>query len=194
MPIEVIATPNAADANSFITLAEYAFYHERRLPLDPPVVVTGDVAARNVIMATRVLSSMIVARKTIRWDKAGNPYYYTSRAWTGSISTLTQALAWGRKGMLDRLGRAIAENAIPIELKDATSELAGQLGLGDRTLDNDVKVQGITSIKAGSVSLTFKEIIEAQVLPDMVLNLMPHGWFTDEIVDYGVSPIVFEAV
>lgn len=194
MPIEVIATPNAEDANSFITLEEYAYYHERRLPLDPPVVVVGDVAARNVIMATRVLSSMIVARRSIRWDKAGKAYYYTSRAWTGSISTPTQALAWGRKGMLDRLGRAIAENVIPIELKDATSELAGQLGLGDRTLDNDVKVQGITSIKAGSVSLTFKEMIDAQVLPDMVLNLLVPSWLTDEVVDYGVSPVVFAAI
>lgn len=194
MAIEVIATPNAANANSFVTLEEYAYYHERRLPLDPPVVVTGDVAARNVIMATRVLSSMIVARKSIRWDKAGNPYYYTSRAWTGEIATSTQSLAWGRKGMLDRLGRVIAENVIPQELKDSTSELAGQLGLGDRTLDSDVKVQGITSIKAGSVGLTFKETIETQVLPDAVLNLMPPSWLTDEIITYGVEEIVFAAV
>lgn len=194
MPIEVIATAGASNANSFITLAEYAYYHERRLPLDPPVVVTGDIASRNVIAATRVLSSMIVARKSLRWDKEGKPFYYTSRTWTGVVATDTQALVWPMKGMYDRLGRAIAENVIPQELKDATSELAGQLGNSDRTLDNDIVVQGITSIKAGSVSLTFKEMIQAQVLPDAVLNLMPPSWFTDEIVSYATQELIFAAV
>lgn len=194
MAIDVIATPNAADANSFITLAEYAYYHERRLPLDPPVVVTGDIAARNVIMATRVLSAMIQPRKTLRWDKDGKPYYYTSRTWTGTIATDTQALAWGREGMFDSLGRAIPSNVIPQELKDATAEFAGQLGNSDRTLDSEIAVKGVTSIKAGSVAMTFKEMVTAQVLPDMVLNLMPVSWFTDEIVSYGTRTVLFEAV
>lgn len=194
MAIDVIHEANSATANSFISLAEYAYYHERRLPLDPPVVVTGDVAARNVIMATRVLSAMIQPRKTLRWDKDGKPYYYTSRTWTGTIATDTQALAWGREGMYDNLGRAILDNVIPLELKDATAEFAGQLGNGDRTLDSDIAVQGITSIKAGSVALTFKEMVQAQVLPDMVLNLMPVSWLTDEIVSYGVRNVLFEVV
>lgn len=72
---------------------------------------------------------------------------------------------------------------IPQALKDALSELAGQLGNADRTLDNDVVVQGLTSIRAGSVSLTFKDIIESRVLPDAVWNLMPPSWFTDELIE-----------
>lgn len=194
MPIEVIHEANDPDANSFISLDEYAYYHERRLPLDPPVVVTGDIAARNVIMATRVLSAMIQPRRTLRWDKEGKPYYYTSRTWTGTIATDTQALAWGREGMFDSLGRAIAANVIPQELKDATAEFAGQLGNTDRTLDSDIAVQGITSIKAGSVALTFKDMVQAQVLPDMVLNLMPVSWLTNEIVSYGTREVLFEVV
>jgi hypothetical protein len=195
MPIEVIHTANASDANSFVSLVEYAYYHERRLPLDPPVVVTGDVAARNVIMATRVLSGMSSPRKTLRWDKNGKPYYYTSRAWLGEIATEEQSLAWGRIGLFDSLGRVILSTVIPQELKDATSELAGQLGsLGDRTLDNDIKVQGITRIKAGSVELGFKEIIESQVLPDAVMNLIPDSWLSEEIVDYAMQSFIFEAL
>lgn len=195
MPIEVIATPNAANANSLITLAEYAYYHERRLPLDPPVVTTGDIAARNVIMATRVLSAMAVARKSLRWDRNGKPYYYTSRQWQGTLATDTQALAWGRIGMYDRLGRLIPSDSIPQELKDATAELAGQLGNSDTTLDNDISVQGITSIKAGSVALTFKDMIESHVLPEMVINLLVPSWFTDEIISYSVtSNFIFESV
>jgi hypothetical protein len=194
MAIEVIATPNAANANSFITLAEYAYYHERRLPLDPPVITTGDVAARNVIMATRVLSAMAVARKSLRWDRNGKPFYYTSKSWTGTIATDTQALAWGRIGMYDRLGRLIPSDSIPQELKDATAELAGQLGNSDTTLDNDIQVQGITSIKAGSVALTFKDMIESHVLPDFVIQLMPDSWFTSEKITYATQSFLFEAV
>lgn len=195
MPIEVIHTANQTDSNSFVSLAEYAYYHERRIPLDPPVTVTGDVAARNVIMATRVLSSMASARKTLRWDKNGKPYYYTSRAWLGELATETQALAFGRSGLYDSLGRVILSTVIPQELKDATSELAGQLGsLGDRTLDNDIKVQGITRIKAGSVELGFKEIIESQVLPDAVMALIPNSWLSDEIIDYALQEFIFEAI
>jgi hypothetical protein len=70
---------------------------------------------------------------------------------------------------------------IPQELKEATAEFAGQLGLGDRTLDNDVIIQGITSVKAGSVSVGFKNEIIAQVIPDAVYNLMPQSWLTDEL-------------
>jgi hypothetical protein len=194
MPIDVIHEANSATANSFISLSEYAFYHERRLPLDPPVVVIGDIAARNVIMATRVLSAMIQPRKTLRWNKEDKPYYYTSRTWTGTIATITQALAWGRNGMYDTLGRLILPTVIPQELKDATSELAGQLGNSDRTLDSDIAVQGITSIRAGSVALTFKEMVQAQVLPDMVLNLMPVSWLKDEIVSYATKTFLFEVV
>lgn len=195
MAITIIATPGAADANSFCTLAEANTYFDTRLALDPAWVTTGDPSARLLIMAQRVLSSMIVARKTLRWDKEGKPFYYTSRSWTGGgVVTSTQALIWPMKGMFDRLGRAIAENVISQELKEAQAELAGQLGIADRTLDSDIAVQGITSIKAGSVALTFKEMVQAQVLPDAVIAIMPPSWFTDELIDYSTQAMVFAAV
>lgn len=71
---------------------------------------------------------------------------------------------------------------IPQNLKDATAEMAGQLGNADRTLDNDVIVQGLTSVRAGSVALTFKDMIEARVLPDAVWDLMPPSWFSPEVI------------
>lgn len=194
MPITVIATPNAADANSLISLDDYALYHSLRMPLDPPVVVTGDIAARNVIFATRVLSSMIQPHRSLRWDRNGKPYYYTSRAWTGAVATSTQSLAWGRTGMYDELGRVIALDSIPQRLKDATSELAGQLQNADTTLDNQVIAQGVTSVKAGSVSLTFKEMIDSKVLPDAVLALLVPSWLTDEQVEWAGHKLLFEAV
>jgi hypothetical protein len=71
----------------------------------------------------------------------------------------------------------------PSALMEATAELAGQLGITDRTLDNDVITQGITSVKAGSVAVTFKNEIIAQVIPDAVYNLMPQSWLTDELYE-----------
>lgn len=70
---------------------------------------------------------------------------------------------------------------IPQDLKDSVSEMAGQLSLGDRTLDNDVSAQGITSVRAGSVAVTFRDgYIDPKVLPDAVVNLLPPSWYTEE--------------
>jgi hypothetical protein len=95
--------------------------------------------------------------------------------------------------MFNSLGYEISSTSIPQELVDATCELAGQLGNTDRTLDNDIAVQGITSVKAGSVALTFKENIQAQVLPEAVINLLVPSWLTDEQVTYATQSLIFEA-
>jgi hypothetical protein len=85
--------------------------------------------------------------------------------------------------MFDGNGNPIPSNVIPEELKEATAEFAGQLVQSDTTLDNAVIVQGLKSVRAGSVALSFKDMIEQHVIPDMVWNLMPSSWFTDEIIE-----------
>jgi hypothetical protein len=115
------------------------------------------------------------------------------KAWTGSQATQTQALRWPRIGMLTRDGVAIPSNVNPEDLKRAQWELARQLALADRTADNSIINQGITSLSAGSVSLSFadasvnnsllvtRSIRElnalAAVLPDAVKFLIPPSWF-----------------
>ncbi len=184
----IIATPGAADANSYATLLEAAAYFTDRLPLVPSWSAVADQTAA-LIMATRVLDLMSVARRTLRISKDGTKYFYTSRAWTGAPATTTQALAWPRIGMYDLNGNLIASTVIPQMLKNAECELAGQLNAADTTLDNPIIVGGITSVKAGSVAVTFKEDIAAQVLPMTVLNLMPPSWFTDEIITSAISAL-----
>ena len=187
----VVATAGAANANSYTTQAEADAYFDARLDLDPVWVPSGETEASLLIMATRVLDSMAVARKVLRFDGRGGPnrrpYYVTSRAWTGEVATDTQALAWPRTGMTDRLGRVIPSNVVPVELKEATAELAGQLKAGDRTLDNSATVQGISEVKAGSVEVKFAEMIEHRVLPEAVMALIPPSWLTDEIVTPAVQ-------
>lgn len=78
---------------------------------------------------------------------------------------------------------------IPQDLKDAQIELAGQLLATDRTLDNDIQTLGITSVRAGSVALSFKEMISHHVLPEAVWMLMPATWLTDELYEQAISAL-----
>lgn len=175
------ATVGGPAANSYETLVEAQAYFDTRLP------IAGWVNAADksllLIMATRTLNAVLRPAKMLVPAQGGiAAYYRIRRQWTGAPASTTQRLAWPRTGMFDANGNAIPSNVIPQDLKDAESELAGQLGTSDRTLDNDVVVQGLTSVKAGSVALTFKDMIESHVLPDAVWLLMPASWFTDELV------------
>lgn len=180
-PPTIVATPGASNANSYETLIEAQAYFDTRLP----VAGWDDADDQNVllIMSTRVLDAIARPFKTLVPAQGGvAAYYRTRRQWTGAPASSTQKLAWPRTGMFDANGNAILSTVIPQDLKDAESELAGYLGTADRTAENDVVAQGITSVRAGSVSLTFKDMIERRVLPDAVWDLMPASWFTDELI------------
>lgn len=188
MSVTLVATPGAADANSYETEAEATAYFATRLPLSPPWDEADDPTAA-LAMATRVLDATFQPRKVFVPAMNGQAAYYRAgRQWTGLPASATQALAWPRIGMYDQNGNAIAETVIPQALKDAQSEFAGQLAAGgDRTLDNDVVSQGISSVRAGSVAVSFRDTVFAQVLPDAVLNLMPASWFTEEVITSAYS-------
>jgi hypothetical protein len=145
-------------------------------------LASGQDAA--IIMAARTLDSLAQPFKTF-FPASGSmgAYYRVRRQWTGAPATSTQRMAWPRTGMYSANGFAIDPTVIPDELKYAQAELAGQLLAGDRTLDNDVVVQGITSIRAGSVSLGFKDAIATQVIPDAVYNLLPTSWLAPEAIE-----------
>ena len=177
----IVATPGASNANSYETKAEADnYFANERLPLTPPWDDASDPEVA-LIMATRVLNSMATPHKTLVIRDAQR-YYLTARQWTGAPASTTQKLAWPRTGMFDRNGNAIPSTVIPQELKDAQSELAGQLLGSDTTLDNTITVQGVSSVKAGSVSVAFKDNIATYTLPDAVWALLPPSWFTDELL------------
>lgn len=173
------ATVGGVSANSYETHAEANTYFDNRIPVTPPWVASGQEVY--LITATRELDALCQPFKTLVPAQGGvMAYYRIRRQWTGTPATATQRLSWPRIGMFDHNGNEIPSNVIPQALKDAESEFAGQLKKGDRTLDNDVIIQGLTSIKAGSVALAFKDNITPQVIPDAVFNLMPQSWLTDE--------------
>lgn len=175
----IIATVNANNANSFITTAEADAYWESRGFTD--AWDNADDPDASAIAATRIITAILAPRRVFVPPANGQSgYYMIMPTWTGFPATTTQALPWGRTGMYDRNGNAILSTVIPQELKDATSELAGQMAAADRLIDNDVAVQGITSVKAGSVAVSFgANIMTTKVLPDIVLALLVPSWLTD---------------
>lgn len=185
MPVAIDATPGGPAANSYATEAEATAYFAARAPLATTWTDVTDKTAL-LAMATRLLDQLATAHKVLRLDKRGGPkgypYYVTTRRWTGAVATDDQALAWPRTGMRDRLGRVVPANVVPHELKEAQLELAGHLAQSDITLDNEAEVQGIASVRAGSVEVRFRELFESRTLPGGVMALLPSSWLTDEVV------------
>jgi len=178
------AEPTSATANSFLTLAEFNAYLDSRVGGLTVKALNDDVKARLLVTATRTLSYLLSGVRTfIMTDPA---HYETSPKWTGAPVSTTQPLPWPRTGMFNLNGGEIASNVFPQELKDADAELAFQLYSKDSTLDNQVAVKGITSIKAGSVALTFdtKGMVATKILPDAVRFMIPSSWLTDVVYDY----------
>jgi CRP-like cAMP-binding protein len=136
------------------------------------------------------LGAMLVARgrEAVRAEIRpvnGDPYYLVRPTWTGAVATTVQRLLWPRTGMYSRTGQPLDPAVNPSDLKDATAELARQLKKGDRTSDNDVAVQGITAVRAGSVSVSFKGdgIDITKVIPDIIFMMIPPSWLTDELYE-----------
>lgn len=153
----VITTPGAADANSYISVAEFDLYVTTR-PHVPSVVSTATQVQKEaaIIAATRIIDSHV--------------------CFLGSAVTGTQALMWPRHGMLSRTGFTILTTVIPQELKTATAELAVLLLMGDRSLDLAPVAQGLKGLKAGPISLDFKDKIDVNVVTAFVKALLVKSW------------------
>jgi hypothetical protein len=97
--------------------------------------------------------------------------------------------------MFNRNGYPIGEMIIPDDLKNAVCEYAGVLGGKDLLLDNDVAVQGITSVRAGSVSVTFADgaAMTSKMLPDAVLISLVPSWLTEEVIE-GMYQMAFDVL
>ena len=169
--VTIITTPGAADANSYVTVSGAASYHAARLYSDLWNDADPDDQAAALVMAAKFLDAM-------------------PGAWTGTATSSGQVLGWPRIGMLNRNGFPIASGEIPTALKDAQSEFARQLLGSDLTETNAIVAQGINSLSAGPVSLSFqqsqKEYLalrqkDAQnaIIPDAVRMLLVPSWLGD---------------
>lgn len=172
MALTVVATAKATNANSYATVAEGDTYHEGHPYPDTWENASADEKGRALVTATRMLDT---------WYE-----------WNGIVSTLTQALAWPRRGVIkDNITQGVTGTAlnewhepyavlldpdvIPTRIREATCELGRLLLASDRSADSDLEVQGITHLKAGPVELSFAGA-SAKPIPDSVaIMVAPYG-------------------
>jgi hypothetical protein len=186
------ATPGGAAANSYCSLTEANAYHASRLFVASWTAATDAVKEAALQEACRLLDS--------------------SFDWTGGAASATQALCWPRVGMVSLNKFAIPTTTIPAQLKNAQAEFARQLIDGDRTADNDAVKNELTSVKAGSVALSFRDTeggstVEtkdgdirrkgpdfdylAKWIPDAVRNLLVKSWYQQPVITQG---LVFQSL
>jgi len=181
------ATVAGASANSYATVDEFDDYMESR-PFPPSWYTAADELIKEAALmaATRALDQILTRFRRLEIQMGSGKmirFYVVRPYWTGSPTTTTQALAWPRVGMMDRNGNLIDPMVIPDDLKIAQFEMALFAGASDLSAENSVVAQGITSIKAGPVELTFKDFIQKRILPDSVYLALVPSWITDEIYE-----------
>ena len=197
MPFTFDSTPGGAAANSYASVDDAKDYFAGRVTITEWDDADDPTRQSLLVMATRVIDMYFSGTRTFIVDEGEHPgYFRVGPRWTGTPSTSTQALAGPRIGMLNRNGFAIDPAVIPVELKQATAELAGQLAKADITLDNLNTIQGITSVRAGSVAVAFKNmgIVTTKMIPDAVWFMIPGSWYLDEYVDSAYGPPSFEVI
>jgi hypothetical protein len=152
MALTLVATAAASNANSYATAAEGDTYHESHYYADMWTDAGTSDKEKALVMATRLLD---------QWYE-----------WFGSTYSTTQALLWPRSGVPGPNGFTFTANTIPAPLRDATCELARQLMAENRTADSDLSSQGVKSITAGSVALTFSGSAVTKPIPDAVASFL----------------------
>ncbi len=158
------ATPGASNANSYATLAEATAYAEAHvsgatwLALEA-VDDAGDNNGSGVDQQERALQ--MATRLLDQWYE-----------WCGYTASSTQALLWPRAGVVGPSGYLIANDTIPVLVRDAACELARTLIGSDRTADLDVEVQGLDSLKVGSIEMKFKGAASTKAIPNAVMAMV----------------------
>jgi hypothetical protein len=180
MSVVIDATPGSPTANSYETVAEFLAYVATKPGAKPPTPGTEPAL---LINATRLLDTALRSPDLALAEARGQEIAF---GWTGEPTTPdVQALAWPRIGMFTANGVLIDPTVIPQGVKDSVSEIALVSASGkDLTATNDVAVQGISSVKAGSVQVNFHDPVEGAalkvpplVIPDAAYVHLVPSWY-----------------
>lgn len=152
MALVLDATVGGANSNSYTTEAEGDTYHEGRLFATAWTGATTPIKEAGLVWATRILDA--------HFD------------WTGSKFSLEQALRWPRFGALDRDGELFDSNELPPELRDAVSELARLLIIGDRSIETGT--EGLKRLKVDVIELEFDKFDRIETISDEVYQMISH--------------------
>src|SRR6478609_1155881 len=191
MSVTLISTPGATDANTFASLAYFKTYIATRLPAVPWAVAALSVgSAGDDVLSNALIAAARELRSCFRWN--------------GVIAVSGQALPFPRVGLLTRNNEPLPSSgaeSLASDLLDAQCEWALQLGAGDRLSDNDALAKGVSSVKAGSVGVSFQSVSDtleavdtllrrnradmtyvSGVVPDEVRRLLVPGWYREASV------------
>lgn len=149
-PPTLIATPGAADANAYATVAEADTYHSTLTFTAAWDGADADTKSAALQHATRVLDELV--------------------DWRGERATDDQALRWPRVSVYDRDGFLQDETIILAWLSQATAELARHLIDSDRTQDSSTL--GFSALRAGPISVAVDPKRQPPVLPRSVRRMV----------------------
>ena len=153
----IVTTVGAANANSYVAVADADTYMASRLHAEAWVDDADNTEKEAaLIWAARLIDT------TVRFN--------------GTKVTSTQSMAWPRAGLTDESGYDVSENAIPQIIKYLQMELALLLLTTDRTKESQAAAAGLTSLRAGPVSLSFKDEIQVKQVPDTLMAMLPMEW------------------
>ena len=90
----------------------------------------------------------------------------------GTINTKEQALRWPRYGAFDSDNRLIEQTLIPVDVKNATAELAYELIKRDRSEEPGLLGQGFREAKIGSLEVKLDDKATPDMIPPTVVALL----------------------
>jgi len=148
------ATIGGENSNSYVTHAYASSYWSDSIYSTNWDAYTADEQNKLLIMATRTLDD---------WYE-----------WVGSKATEQQALRWPRYSATDQDGWWIDSDELPVNLMNATAELAGYLGGFNPNAEPDTK--GFKKIKVDVIELEIdaKDRDSATAIPDSVMKMLDH--------------------
>ena len=152
--MSIDATPNGANSDSFLTVAEADTYWATNLYATTWVAGTTANKEKALKMATRILDEKC--------------------AWSGTRASSTQALGWGRTDVTYD-GITVSSTTVPIQIKNATAQFAGDLLVSNLTANSEGK--GLNSLRVGEITLDFDKTDTAGVMPEIVQEML-RGWGT----------------
>ncbi|HSR54071.1 MAG TPA: DnaT-like ssDNA-binding protein [Acidobacteriota bacterium] len=160
MALTVDSSPASASANSFCSRAFADAYHAGRPYSSTSWGGLDDTGKDQRLVAATALLCIHIP-------------------WQGAATDPGQPLVFPRTGLTNRNGGAIASNAFPVELQEATAELAFRIGSDDPSLDaaRTIRDLGIAQLEvSGAVNLRFWEnkTPRSSSIPDEVVAMVRH--------------------
>lgn len=152
MALILDASIGGVTSNSYNTVVDGDTYHDGRLFATDWTGAATAIKEASLVWATRLLD--------------------THFEWQGGKFTFDQALRWPRFGALDRDGELIDSAVLPVSLKNAVSELARLLIIGDRSIEKGT--EGLEKLKVDVIELTFDKFDRTKTIPDEVYQMISH--------------------